>query len=201
MNGVNHWHNAGSALTPAGNGAKKDKRYRKQFRFWLDVEKADERQLVDHVQALKTNRNFAAAIRDGLRLVLDLRRGKTEVLRELFPWVLEQQPVVNQSVFREREPSPESVVELEVRQSSGDSENKSTWNFVIASSLQVYGDVDSLPQEIIEYGVRTGRIPPDMVKQHPLAATVGPRAMEVPQFEVPAFDDDDDDLADLVKVE
>lgn len=57
--------------------------------FWLDVNKPDEQELAEYVGDLKEQRSFVSTIRDGLRLVRDLRAGRTDVLRELFPWVFE----------------------------------------------------------------------------------------------------------------
>lgn len=72
------------------------KRYRLRFTFWLDMLKPDELVLADQVELLKNERSFASAIRDGLRLIVDLRKGKTDVLFELFPWVKNElyKPVV-----------------------------------------------------------------------------------------------------------
>ena len=57
------------------------------FRFWLDVFKPQESELVDTIESLKNNRSFTQTIRDGIRLICDLREGKLDVLFELFPWV------------------------------------------------------------------------------------------------------------------
>jgi len=70
------------------------KRFRLRFTFWLDLQKADEAALAETVEILKQNRSFVATIRDGIRLICDLRAGQTAVLFELFPWVREAvQPV------------------------------------------------------------------------------------------------------------
>ena len=70
------------------------KRFRLRFTFWLDLQKNDEAALAETVEILKQNRSFVATIRDGIRLICDLRAGQTEVLFELFPWVREAlQPV------------------------------------------------------------------------------------------------------------
>jgi hypothetical protein len=61
--------------------------YRLQFKFWLDENKPDEKSIADIIEKLKNSRRYAAAIRDGLRLVWDLSQGKTDVLLELFPFV------------------------------------------------------------------------------------------------------------------
>lgn len=66
---------------------------RLRFMFWLDLSKEDEFVLSQHIRELKLERTFVKAVRDGLRLVNDLKNGRTDVLRELFPWVLEQRDV------------------------------------------------------------------------------------------------------------
>lgn len=65
-----------------------------KFMFWLDSTKADEDFLIEQVELLKQKRLFAKTIRDGIRLICDLRAGNIEVLLELFPWTREAlQPV------------------------------------------------------------------------------------------------------------
>ena len=61
--------------------------YRIQHKFWLDVDRDEEAAINDEVVYLKKRRSFAATIRDGIRLMADLRRGNLDVLLELFPWV------------------------------------------------------------------------------------------------------------------
>lgn len=63
------------------------KRFRLRFTFWLDVNKDDEAEIADKVEDLKRGRLFAQTIRDGIRLICNLRDGKLDVLFELFPWV------------------------------------------------------------------------------------------------------------------
>ena len=62
-------------------------RFRLRFTFWLDMHKPDEAALAEVIDTLKQNRSFASAIRDGIRLIADLRAGRTDALFELFPWV------------------------------------------------------------------------------------------------------------------
>jgi hypothetical protein len=62
-------------------------RKRIQFKFWLDIVKDDEYALAEEAIHLKNRRGFSRTIRDGLRLILDLRAGQVDVLFELFPWV------------------------------------------------------------------------------------------------------------------
>ena len=63
------------------------KSFRMKFMFWLDVTKRGEDELIGQIEFLKQERLFAKTIRDGIRLICDLRAGRTEVLFELFPWV------------------------------------------------------------------------------------------------------------------
>lgn len=58
-----------------------------QFRFWLDCDKDDELLLAETIDWLKQQRTFTATVRDGIRLILDLRAGRLDVLLALFPWV------------------------------------------------------------------------------------------------------------------
>lgn len=64
-----------------------NKPYRLMYKFWLDINKTDEEAIADKIETLKTKRAFSKTIRDGIRLVCDLRNGKLDVLFELFPWV------------------------------------------------------------------------------------------------------------------
>ena len=71
-----------------------NQRFRLRFTFWLDLHKAGEAELAETIDGLKQERSFASTIRDGIRLVCDLRAGRLDVLSELFPWVSEAlQPV------------------------------------------------------------------------------------------------------------
>lgn len=65
----------------------KKKPYRLMFRFWLDLEKEEEAKIADTIELLKNQRLFSSTIRNGIRLINDLRKGKLDVLFELFPWV------------------------------------------------------------------------------------------------------------------
>lgn len=65
-------------------------RFRLRHVFWLDVNKPDEAELAETISYLKEQRSFAATIRDGIRLVCDLRAGRLDVLLELFPWMAKE---------------------------------------------------------------------------------------------------------------
>lgn len=60
---------------------------REKFKFWLDLNKDDELLIAETIDELKRQRSFVSTIRDGIRLICDLRQGKLNVLFELFPWV------------------------------------------------------------------------------------------------------------------
>ena len=82
------------------------KRFRLQYKFWLDLNKQDEHELAEIIANLKQGRAFSQAVRDGIRLVADLWKGNLDVLLELFPGVEEafyeqfqqQQPVQDVSL-------------------------------------------------------------------------------------------------------
>lgn len=63
------------------------KRFRLKFMFWLDVTKEDEYEVAELIEELKEKRLFSQTIRDGIRLICDLRAGRTDTLFSLFPWV------------------------------------------------------------------------------------------------------------------
>lgn len=60
-------------------------RSRKRFTFWFNTEKDGD--LIDEIPFLKVHRQFTRVLRDGMRLILDLRQGSLEVLFELFPFI------------------------------------------------------------------------------------------------------------------
>jgi hypothetical protein len=66
------------------------KSFRLRFTFWLDLSKDEEFRLSEQIEELKAKRSFAKVIRDGIRLICDLRAGRTDILLELFPWVAER---------------------------------------------------------------------------------------------------------------
>lgn len=61
--------------------------YRLMYRFWLNIAKPAEEAIADKIEILKNERLFSQTIRDGVRLICNLRDGKLDVLFELFPWV------------------------------------------------------------------------------------------------------------------
>ena len=61
--------------------------HRIRCNFWLNLGKPEEEEIADKIEVLKSNRSFTSVIRDGIRLICDLRDGNLDVLFELFPWV------------------------------------------------------------------------------------------------------------------
>jgi hypothetical protein len=78
------------------------KRFRLRFTFWLDLLKPDEAAIAEQIEKLKFDRTFATTIRDGIRLICDLRAGRTDVLVELFPKVVERLKTPEPSVAESR---------------------------------------------------------------------------------------------------
>jgi hypothetical protein len=68
------------------------RRFRQRFVFWLNTVKDDEFALAEEIDRLKADRSFAKTIRDGIRLILDLRAKRVDVLFELFPWIKTELP-------------------------------------------------------------------------------------------------------------
>ena len=60
---------------------------RERFMFWLDLNSDNDFEVADMITQLKSARRFTSTIRDGIRLICDLRVGRLDVLFELFPWV------------------------------------------------------------------------------------------------------------------
>jgi hypothetical protein len=60
-------------------------RPRKEFKFWLYHDLAEDSRLMEFIQYCKATRQFARVVRDGIRLIWSLREGNNAVLFELFP--------------------------------------------------------------------------------------------------------------------
>jgi hypothetical protein len=63
------------------------KRFRLRYTFWLNLIDPAENLIAERIEALKADRTFAKTMRDGIRLICNLRAGRLDVLFELFPWV------------------------------------------------------------------------------------------------------------------
>jgi len=90
----------------ASTGTAQRKMFRLQWKFWLDIEKPEEADLSDYCGSLKEQNKFTSTIRDGLRLIRDLRNQQLSVLFELFPWVNawleERAEIIAESKCREK---------------------------------------------------------------------------------------------------
>lgn len=60
-------------------------RPRREFKFWLFMDKQEESRLVDFIEYCKKTRSFSRVVRNGIRLMWSLGEGDTSVLFELFP--------------------------------------------------------------------------------------------------------------------
>lgn len=74
-------------VTPP-DGTPQKKRWRGQFKFWLDAMKPDEMTLGQKLTALKAKRQYTPTIRDALTLIFELREGKTDALKRMFPGIV-----------------------------------------------------------------------------------------------------------------
>jgi hypothetical protein len=91
---------APSSVADGGGSAgvtPKDGRARAQFRFWLDVMKDSELELGFEIVLMKKRRKFQETVKDALRLMIDLRAGRIDVLLQLFPWVKD---AISQEIMR-----------------------------------------------------------------------------------------------------
>lgn len=78
-----------SGTCDTGKGGVKKERLRQQYLFWLDMTKPNDVELAAKIAELKACRKFVQTIRDGIRLMEDLRVGRLDVLLALFPSVTE----------------------------------------------------------------------------------------------------------------
>lgn len=70
---------------------KQDKKsFRVRHDFWLDVVRPDQHEISEYLEDMKHQRLFSKTIRDGVRLIRDLRAGNVDVLCELFPMIGER---------------------------------------------------------------------------------------------------------------
>jgi len=132
-------------------------RFRLRFTFWLDMLDHEEQALAEQIETLKTQRTFAKTIRDGIRLISDLRAGKLDVLFELFPWV--------RAEFLAGVQPQKTAGELELQRQLERLEK------LLTEQRTVHSDAPRLLQPV---------------------TVDGPRALNVPKFDLPRFDDDDE---------
>lgn len=179
-------------------------RYRVQYKFWLDQNKDTDLELCDYCEMLKNQRSFAASIRDGLRLIRDLRNHKLGVLFELFPWVndwlenrahaiangntdikaLRQQiEQLERALIHERmaptrqhipDDMPDTLPEFEIKVGKSD---KIPAYEVMISGAMLARKFHKLPPEVMAYGIKRGRIPAEaMPAATPDTSVTAPKA-------------------------
>jgi hypothetical protein len=153
------------------------KRYREKFTFWLDLVKDDEFALAEIVAELKKSRTFAKTIRDGIRLMIDLKNGSVKVLRELFPFVFETVAAVleEERVQLERERIKMEQERLRLEQERARSEQ----------------GIQKQLQKLEELLLQQGNIP-IQISETSTSLSSGPQQLHVPKFELPKFDEDDE---------
>ncbi|MCI0712969.1 MAG: hypothetical protein L0154_22630 [Chloroflexi bacterium] len=71
---------------------KRKKGSTRSFSFSLNLDDEEQFALAEEIDNLKVNRQFSPTIRDALRLILDLKAGKIDVLGEMFPELITSAP-------------------------------------------------------------------------------------------------------------
>lgn len=65
-------------------------RPRKEYRFWLYHDLAEDVRIMEFIKYCKSTKQFARVVRDGIRLIWSLREGNMAILFELFPHLQRQ---------------------------------------------------------------------------------------------------------------
>lgn len=100
--------------------------FRKRYEFWLNLNAESEYEIAEIVDDLKAQRGYASAIRDGLKLIWELRQGKVDTLVKLFPWIAERFQA--QSNTDELTALVEQVKSIVVNQRAMPTTEISAWN-------------------------------------------------------------------------
>lgn len=137
---------------------------RLRFNFWLDIRRDEEYVVAEQIQLLKSQRAFAKTIRDGIRLICDLRAGNISVLLELFPFV--QAKLASQTV------------------------SSSTDN----SDLK--HEIETLKALLLRSTIPSMGTSPRSIGSAPLID--GPKPLAAPKFDLPRFDEDEDNEAETL---
>ena len=130
------------------------KRFRERFSFWLNLVDDNDFEVAEQISELKRNRSFTKTIRDGIRLICDLRKGRVDVLFQLFPWV-----------------KAEFLAGIQTQETAGEKALRQ--------------QLERLEKLLLEQGNTPIPMPQ-------LPASTGPKALDAPRFDLPAFDDEDD---------
>lgn len=141
-------------------------RFRLKFMFWLDVTKPADLVLAEEIEAIKAQRRFTQTIRDGIRLIGDLRAGRLDILFELFPWT--------GAAFLTAVTQPASVS-------------------AAPNNDELKREIASLRDLILRTNIPTGGAGPVHSPRSLIPVSKSPKLLSVPQFDLPSFDDDDGD--------
>jgi hypothetical protein len=133
-------------------------RPRMRYVFWLNLANPLELYIAEILEYSRKNRQLTTIIRDGVRLIYDLRQGKTDVLLEMFPWV--------KTALTEAEKPATTAIQHQL---------------------------DRLEQLILQQG----SVPIEMPKHSDKNG--GPKALNVPDFDLPIIEDHEDDTVVLKK--
>lgn len=93
----------------------KKKRYRVQHKFWLNALNPIQNDLIAYCEELKSKANefsFAETIRDGLLIIRDLRLGRLDVMKRLFPELYEKLYLQMEADVMERH-GVQSLIEIQ----------------------------------------------------------------------------------------
>jgi len=128
------------------------------------------------------NQNDVTSYADlsGIQEMLTVLMARTENIEHKLDH--QSTPRLQQSPARQQS-DDELMALLEVKDREDDPDNNSTYNFLITVSNTAHGSDVTLPPEVYEYGIRTGRIKSN---------ATGPRKMETPDIALVAEDDFDD---------
>jgi hypothetical protein len=136
-------------------------RSRRLFKFWLNILNDADYEIAEFLEFSKRRREYTGLIRDGVRLILSLRQGRTDVLFELFPWL-----------------------RAEV----------STLSPQVSHSTVLQHQLERLEQLMLQQGA----VPVGISPQSETAGQ-GPKALDVPRFDLPIIEDDDEDNTVILK--
>ena len=165
------------------------------FKFWLNLRKKEDEAIADRIEILKNNRLFTQTIRDGIRIICDLRNGKLDVLFELFPWVRAE----FMEYMRDLQlttPVQSNTSGLQAIQTDPNSNSERKPIDHEQSQIKIHEQLERLEQLLLQQGnqVISGGL-------QPIGSGVGSglQGLNVPKIITPIYDDDDDLVMDVQK--
>ncbi len=138
-------------------------RSRRLFKFWLNIFNDTDYAIAEYLEFAKRRREYTGIIRDGIRLILSLRQGRTDVLFEIFPWMNAEIPSLPPSAS------------------------------LSSHNPDLQRQLERLEQIILQQGA----IPVDTSLRSSYQTNSGPKALDVPRFDLPLIEDDEDDTVVL----